>query len=55
MKEQPRYLPQLIAEAATYGILRQIYRNDPDLRPSTVDLLREVFRTDRNSRGVKRL
>jgi hypothetical protein len=47
-----RYLPPMMAEAAAYRVLRQVYKSDPQLGPNTVDLLRECFKAHRDDGEV---
>ena len=39
---------RIIAEAAEYRVLEQIYRSDPNVGPKTAALIRECFRAARN-------
>jgi len=39
---------RIIAEAAEYRVLQQIYRSDPKVGPKTAALLRECFRAARD-------
>ena len=39
---------RIIAEAAEYRLLQQIYRADPQVGPDTAALFRECFRTARD-------
>jgi hypothetical protein len=39
---------RIIAEAAEYRLLQQIYRADPDVGPKTAALFRECFRAARD-------
>jgi hypothetical protein len=39
---------RIIAEAAEYRILEQIYRADPEVGPQTAALFRECFRAARD-------
>jgi hypothetical protein len=39
---------RIIAEAAEYRILQQIYRADPKIGPKTAALIRECFRAARD-------
>jgi hypothetical protein len=39
---------RIIAEAAEYRVLQQIYRSDPKVGPKTAALLRECFRASRD-------
>jgi hypothetical protein len=52
---QHRYLPTILRDAAQYRMLRDIVRQDPNVGPGTLDLLRECFRaTDRDeARGLR--
>jgi hypothetical protein len=44
-------LRDLLAEAASYGMLRRIYESDPDLREGTLALMRTVFAQQSRRRG----
>lgn len=47
---------RIIAEAAEYRILEQIYRADPKVGPATAALFRECFRAARDDpRDLRRL
>jgi hypothetical protein len=39
---------RIIAEAAEYRVLEQIYRSDPNVGPKTAALIRECFRAARD-------
>ena len=51
---QHRYLPAILRDAAQYRMLRDIVRQDPNVGPGTLDLLRECFRGDRDEARVLR-
>ena len=53
---QHRYLPTILRDAASYRMLRDVYRQDPNVGPGTIDLLRECFRSDRDdAREIPRI
>jgi hypothetical protein len=39
---------RMLAQAAEYRVLQQIYRSDPQVGPKTAALLRECFRASRD-------
>jgi hypothetical protein len=47
-------LRDLLAEAASYGMLRRIYESDPDLQEGSLALMRTVFeqQSQRKSRAT---
>lgn len=42
------YFQQILVEAAAYRTVRAIYKSDPNIGPSTIAVLREVLRADRD-------
>jgi hypothetical protein len=46
--QSPRF-QRVLFESASYQMLREVYRADPNLGPNSVTLLREYFRSDRGA------
>ena len=41
-------LQRIVAEAAPFRTLREVVRSDPQITPHTAELLRKVFKVDRD-------